>query len=167
MRSVILVIYNDVTIKIIGTLKLNFCRVLWFDWSRTCNRGTSSIDASNFFSVPGGKKKVSRTLFFRHRLIVTTYYRGVGTNLTTVDRVSKYCVKTRGTILLIVTIKENYPNRIWWYLWHACALILQSSLSSLSSLNFYFDVCLKLDHYISRRTSNIYIYIYIYNQKQS
>ena len=27
MRSVILVIYNDVTIKIIDKLKLNFCRV--------------------------------------------------------------------------------------------------------------------------------------------
>ena len=59
---------------------------------------------------------------------------------------------------------ENYANRFWWYRSDACATIFQSSLSSLSSLKFYFDVCLKLDLYLSRRTSNkcnIYIYLLI------
>ena len=63
MRSVILVFFNDVTIKIIDTLKLNFCRVLWFDWSRACNRGTSSIDMSIFFKRFREKKSQSDAIF--------------------------------------------------------------------------------------------------------
>ena len=56
---------------------------------------SSSIDASNLFRRSRKKKTISRTLGFRHRLIDATYYRGVVTNLTTVDRVFKYSVKTR------------------------------------------------------------------------
>ena len=57
--------------------------------------GFSSFRASTFFLVVVNrcvefvsafqeKKSVSRTLCFRHRLIVATFYRGVVTNLTTV-----------------------------------------------------------------------------------
>ena len=48
----------------------------------------------------------------------------------------------------------------------ACAKIFQSALSLLSSHEFYDDVCLKLNLYFSRRTSNKYN-IYMYKSKQS
>ena len=48
---------------IIDKLKLIFCRVLCFGWSRNCNRGISSIDTSIFFLASQVKSSVGRYFF--------------------------------------------------------------------------------------------------------
>ena len=61
-----------------------------------------------FVSTFQEKKTISRTLCFRHRLIIATYYRGVVKNLTTVDRIFKYDVKTRWALRYLLIVRMNF-----------------------------------------------------------
>ena len=79
-----------------------------------------------FFGAPR-KKEVSRTLCFRHRLIFTKYYRGVVTNMTTVDRVSKYSVKTRRVIRYLLIAQKIFSRFVRLVISKRCSSVWVSS----------------------------------------